>query len=235
MFGLMIIDFPQNLEIILFYCSRRKTLKWQFTLDFFGISSPRPSISIVVFFSKFSSNNKDNICFLLWFYFIFIFIFDYLWIWFRNFMCWCVGILTIIEPIRNILIIIFFTTKIATGWRTKNKILKKRFGSRHHSYYRKLWKTIKKRPRSTKTNFGYVNWLCVGKVLTPYNARPKTVSLIKIQMDVVSFKCLFFKTIKKENSKENKKRFLFFGPDKDYSLLLHISIHNGQLGSCSSI
>jgi len=32
----------------------------------------------------------------------------------------------------------------------------------------------------------------------------------------------------------NKKRFLFFGPDKDYSLLLHISIYNRESGSRSS-
>ena len=34
---------------------------------------------------------------------------------------------------------------------------------------------------------------------------------------------------------ENKKRFLFFGLDKDYFLLLRISIHNGELGSRSSL
>jgi len=31
------------------------------------------------------------------------------------------------------------------------------------------------------------------QVLAPYNAHPKTVPLIKIQIDVVSFKCLFKK------------------------------------------
>jgi len=34
----------------------------------------------------------------------------------------------------------------------KIKIWKNRVWSRHHSYYRKLWKTIKK-PRSAKTRF----------------------------------------------------------------------------------
>jgi len=34
---------------------------------------------------------------------------------------------------------------------------------------------------------------------------------------------------------KEKKRFLFFGPDKDYSMLLRISIHNGESGSRSSL
>ena len=33
-----------------------------------------------------------------------------------------------------------------------------------------------------------------------------------------------------KKNKGNKKK-LFFGPDKDYSLLLRISIHNGESGS----
>ena len=37
-------------------------------------------------------------------------------------------------------------------------------------------------------------------------------------------------------NKGNKKNiFLFFGPDKDYSLLLRISIDNGESGSRSSL
>jgi len=39
--------------------------------------------------------------------------------------------------------------------------------------------------------------------LPPYNAHPKIVPLIKIQIDVVSFKCLFYK--KKIKIKINKK------------------------------
>ena len=93
---------------------------------------------------------------------------------------------------------------------TKNKILKKEVWSRHHSYYRKLWKTIKKRVRSTKTYFGYRSWLHVEKVVVPYNAHPKTIALIKIQMDVITFKCLFSKIIKRENSKETKNIFVFW-------------------------
>jgi len=58
-------------------------------------------------------------------------------------------------------------------------------------------------------------WLHVEKMLAPYNVRPKTVLLIKIQMNVVSFKYLFSEIIKRENSKETKKYFCFFGPDKD--------------------
>jgi len=38
-----------------------------------------------------------------------------------------------------------------------------------------------------------------------------------------------------KKNKGNKKIFLFFGPDKDYSLLLRISIHNGESGSRSSL
>jgi len=44
-----------------------------------------------------------------------------------------------------------------------------------------------------KTDLGHESWLRVRKVLGPYNARPKTIPLIKIQMDVVFFKCLFSK------------------------------------------
>jgi len=38
-----------------------------------------------------------------------------------------------------------------------------------------------------------------------------------------------------KKNKGNKKDFLFFGPDKDYFLLLRISIHNGESGSHSSL
>jgi len=33
-------------------------------------------------------------------------------------------------------------------------------------------------------------------------------------MDVISFKCLFSKIIKRENSKETKKIFVFLGPTR---------------------
>jgi len=44
----------------------------------------------------------------------------------------------------------------------KIKICKKRFWSRHHNYYRKLWKTFKKKARSTKNqNLGPgVGYVC---------------------------------------------------------------------------
>jgi len=73
------------------------------------------------------------------------------------------------------------TTEIATGRRTKKlKFEKKsRVWSRHHSYYRKLWKTIKKSKVYKKPKFGSRSWLHVGKVLAPHKARPKTVPLIK--------------------------------------------------------
>ena len=51
-------------------------------------------------------------------------------------------------------------------------------------------------------------------MLTPYNVRPKMIPLIKIQMDVVFFKCLFSKIIKRENSQETKKEFCFLGPTR---------------------
>jgi len=58
-------------------------------------------------------------------------------------------------------------------------------------------------------------------------------------MDVVFFKSLFSKKKiinkdDKENSKETKKDICFFGPNKDDSLFLRISIHNGESGSRSS-
>ena len=70
-------------------------------------------------------------------------------------------------------------TEIATRQRTKNKICKNRHWSRHHSYYRKLWKTIKKNKVCEKPDFGSGSRLRVGKVLAPHNVRPKTVPLIK--------------------------------------------------------
>jgi len=45
-------------------------------------------------------------------------------------------------------------TEIATGRRTKIIICKKRVSSRHHSYYRKLWKTIKKARFAKNQNLG---------------------------------------------------------------------------------
>jgi len=72
------------------------------------------------------------------------------------------------------------TIEIAAGRRTKNnKFVKKGFWSRHHSYYRKLWKTIKKSKVCEKLDFGSGSRLRVGKVLAPHNVRPKTVPLIK--------------------------------------------------------
>ena len=44
-------------------------------------------------------------------------------------------------------------TEIATGRRTKIFFCKNRVWSRHHSYYRKLWKTIKKKQALRKTRF----------------------------------------------------------------------------------
>jgi len=71
-------------------------------------------------------------------------------------------------------------TKITTGrWTKKNKIVRNRVWSRHHSYYRKLWKTIKKNKVCEKPDFGSRSRLRVGKVLAPHNVRPKTVPLIK--------------------------------------------------------
>jgi len=55
----------------------------------------------------------------------------------------------------------------------------KEFWSRHHNYYRKLWKTIKKSKVCEKPNFGFGSRIRVGKVLAPHNAHHKTVPLIK--------------------------------------------------------
>jgi len=71
------------------------------------------------------------------------------------------------------------TTEIATRRRTKIiKFEKKRVWSRHHSYYRKLWKPIKKSKVCEKPDFGSRSRLRVGKVLAPHNVCPKTVPLI---------------------------------------------------------
>jgi len=71
-------------------------------------------------------------------------------------------------------------TEIAMGKRTeKENEFEKRFGSRHHSYSGKLWKTIKIRQVCEKPDFGSESRLCVGNVLAPYRARPKAVPLIK--------------------------------------------------------
>jgi len=61
----------------------------------------------------------------------------------------------------------------------KNKTFEKEIWSRHHSYYGKLWKTIKIRQVCEKLDFGSGSRLRVGKVLAPYNARPRAVPLIK--------------------------------------------------------
>jgi len=43
----------------------------------------------------------------------------------------------------------------------------------------KNYRKIKKKKMLYITKLGFGSWLCVGKVLTPYNARSKMVSLIK--------------------------------------------------------
>jgi len=71
-------------------------------------------------------------------------------------------------------------TGIATGRRTeKENGFKKEIWSRHHSYSGKLWKTIKVKQVCEKPDFGSGSRLRVGKVLTPYRARPRAVPLIK--------------------------------------------------------
>jgi len=72
------------------------------------------------------------------------------------------------------------TTVIATRRRTKKENgFKKRFGSRHHSYSGKLWKTIKITQVCEKQDFRSGSRLRVGMVSPPYNARPRAVPLIK--------------------------------------------------------
>ena len=71
-------------------------------------------------------------------------------------------------------------TGIATGRRTeKKKTGLKEIWSRHHSYSGKLWKTIKIKQVCKKPDFGSESRLRIGKVLTPYRARPRAVPLIK--------------------------------------------------------
>jgi len=81
-----------------------------------------------------------------------------------------------------LILIVIVATIIATGRRTKKRkrvFKKKRFGSRHHSYSGKLWKTIKIRQVCEKQDFGSGSRLRIGKVSPPYNARPRAVPLIK--------------------------------------------------------
>jgi len=61
----------------------------------------------------------------------------------------------------------------------KKNRFEKRFGSRHHSYSRKLWKTIMIRQVCEKPDFGFGSRLRVGKVLAHYLTRLRTVPLIK--------------------------------------------------------
>jgi len=75
----------------------------------------------------------------------------------------------------------------------KIKLCKNRVWSRHHnSYYRKLWKTIKKSKVDEKQNFGSGSRVRVGKVLTPHKARPKTVPLIKCAKVMWFFQNIYF-------------------------------------------
>jgi len=81
---------------------------------------------------------------------------------------------------RESLLYIVVATGIATGRRIeKENGFGKRFGSRHHSYSGKLWKTIKIRQVCEKPYFGFGSRLRVGKVLAPYRAGPRAVPLIK--------------------------------------------------------
>jgi len=75
----------------------------------------------------------------------------------------------------------FIATGIATGRRTKKieNEFEKEIWSRHHSYYGKLWKTIKIRQVCEKPDSGSESRLRVRKVLAPYSARPRAVPIIK--------------------------------------------------------
>jgi len=82
----------------------------------------------------------------------------------------------------------YVETGIATGRRTKKENgFEKEIWSRHHSYSRKLWKTMKIRQVYKKPDFGSGSQLRVWKVLAPYRARPRAVPLI-----IFIFYVLFF-------------------------------------------
>jgi len=68
-----------------------------------------------------------------------------------------------------------------------------------------------------KPDFGSESRLRVGKVLAPYNARPKMIPLIKRAKRMWFSKYLIFpKSNNKRMYKINKNNFFgFFGPDKD--------------------
>jgi len=76
-----------------------------------------------------------------------------------------------------------------------------------------------------KTKFGYESCLRVGKVLAPYNVRPKMVPLIKIQMDVLSFKYLFFKIIKRKKIQKKQKMIFVFWTQQGL-LFAHTYLHS---------
>jgi len=98
----------------------------------------------------------------------------------------------------------------------KLKICKNRVWSRHHSYYRKLWKIIKKSKVCKKPEFGSGSRLRVGKVLAPHNARPKTVPLIKCAKKFWFFLqyLIFPKNINKRMYKKQNYFFDFLDPTR---------------------
>jgi len=61
----------------------------------------------------------------------------------------------------------------------KRKRVLKEIWSRDHNYSGKLWKIMKIKQVCEKPDFGSESRLCVEKMLTPYNARPKAVPLNK--------------------------------------------------------
>jgi len=75
---------------------------------------------------------------------------------------------------------------------SKIKICRNRVWSRHHSYCRKLWKTIKKSKVCEKPDFGSGSRLRMGKVLAPHNIHPKTIPLIKCAKVMWFFKIFNF-------------------------------------------
>ena len=107
-------------------------------------------------------------------------------------------------------------TEIATGRRPKIKFVKTEFGVATIVYSGKLQKNKKDKTMSAKNpNFGFGSRLRVGKVLAPYNVRPKTVPLIKCAKGCGFQNIYFFtKIVIKEYTKETKIIFSFLGPTR---------------------
>jgi len=91
----------------------------------------------------------------------------------------------------------------------KYKSIKQKLGGTTIVILGKLWKTIKIKTRSIKTDFAPGSRLHLGKVLSPYNTHPKIIPLIKYTNGCVLFLIFIFpKSNKKKILKRSKNTFV---------------------------